>query len=73
METIQQVQLFMSLFKGRSDIYAKRWEKSGKMDIVRHIKLTGMNLQDLKQKEGNSVTFLIKNRYSLQQKSYRLI
>ncbi len=28
--TFEQVQLFMSLFKGRNDIYARRWEKNGK-------------------------------------------
>ncbi len=28
--TFDQIQLFMSLFKGRNDIYARRWEKEGK-------------------------------------------
>lgn len=28
--TFDQIQLFMSLFKGRNDIYARRWEKNGK-------------------------------------------
>ncbi len=28
--TFEQVQLFMSLFKGRNDIYARRWEKDSK-------------------------------------------
>src|SRR5258708_3164179 len=28
--TFEQIQLFMSLFKGRNDIYAKRWEKDGR-------------------------------------------
>ena len=28
--TFDQIQLFMSLFKGRNDIYAKRWEKDGR-------------------------------------------
>ena len=28
--TLDQVQLFMSFFRGRNDIYAKRWEKDGK-------------------------------------------
>jgi len=28
--TFDQIHLFISLFKGRNDIYAKRWEKNGK-------------------------------------------
>lgn len=28
--SFEQIQLFMSLFKGRNDIYAKRWEKDGR-------------------------------------------
>src|SRR5579885_399454 len=28
--TFEQVQLFISLFKGRNDIYARRWERDGK-------------------------------------------
>lgn len=28
--TFDQIQLFMSLFKGRNDIYARRWEKDGR-------------------------------------------
>lgn len=28
--TLEHVQLFMSLFRGRNDIYARRWEKDGK-------------------------------------------
>ena len=30
MITNQQIQLFISIFKGRHDIYAKHWEKNGK-------------------------------------------
>ncbi len=26
----KQINLFMSLFKGRTDVYARRWEKNGK-------------------------------------------
>ena len=26
----EQLNLYMSLFKGRNDIYARRWEKNGK-------------------------------------------
>ena len=28
--SFEQVQLFMSLFKGRNDVDARRWEKDGK-------------------------------------------
>jgi len=27
-----QIELFMSLFRGRTDVYARRWEKDGKSD-----------------------------------------
>ena len=32
--TFEQIQLFMSLFRGRNDVYAKRWERDGKNDIA---------------------------------------
>ncbi len=28
--TFDQIQLFISLFRGRNDVYARRWEKDGK-------------------------------------------
>ena len=30
MLTSEQIQLFMSIFRGRKDVYARRWEKNGK-------------------------------------------
>lgn len=30
MSTIEQIQLFKSLFKGREDVFALRWEKGSK-------------------------------------------
>ena len=30
MVTPQQTQIFMSIFRGRNDVYAKYWEKNGK-------------------------------------------
>jgi hypothetical protein len=30
MSNDQQIKLFMSLFRGRDDVYARRWEKDGR-------------------------------------------
>jgi len=29
----KQIQLFMSLFRGRTDVYARHWEKNGKLSV----------------------------------------
>ncbi len=40
----EQLTLYMSLFKGRNDIYARRWKNMERPDILQHIVLIGMNI-----------------------------
>jgi len=62
----EQLNLYMSLFKGRNDIYARRWEKNGKSgytpayrfdwnEYLRH-KARGGNFQNFSNKEKIPLT-----------------
>ena len=62
----EQLNLYMSLFKGRNDIYARRWEKNGKSgytpayrfdwnEYLRH-KAKGGNFQNFDNKEKIPLT-----------------
>lgn len=51
------IQLFMSLFKGRGDIYAKRWEKNGKSGYGPAYKLDWQEFNAFKAKGGKFADF----------------
>lgn len=57
MITNENVQLFMSLFKGRGDIYAKRWEKNGKSGYGPAYKLDWQEFNAFKAKGGKFADF----------------
>jgi hypothetical protein len=59
-ETLQNLNLYKSLFKGREDVFAVRWEKEGKTGYMpcyhydpywyRLHKIKGGNFKDFKEK-----------------------
>ena len=53
----KNIQLFMSLFKGRGDIYAKRWEKDGKSGYGPAYKLDWQEFNAFKAKGGKFADF----------------
>lgn len=52
-----QIQLFMSLFKGRHDIYARRWEKNGKGGYSPAYQLNWQEFAAFKAKGGKFSDF----------------
>src|SRR5579862_1922261 len=57
MITIEQVQLFISLFKGRNDIYARRWEKDGKSGYSPAYEVDWTAYREFKAKGGKFSDF----------------
>ncbi len=57
MVSYEQVQLFMSLFKGRNDIYARRWEKNGKSGYSPAYQLNWQEFMTFKAKGGKFSDF----------------
>jgi len=57
--TFDQIQLFMSLFKGRNDIYAKRWEKDGKNGYSPEYEVNWTEYNNFKAKGGTSLSVII--------------
>ncbi len=55
--TFEQIQLFMSLFKGRNDIYAKRWEKDGRNGYSPAYQLNWQEFAVFKAKGGEFSDF----------------
>lgn len=59
--TFEQVQLFSSLFKGRNDIYARRWEKDGKSGYSPAYEVDWAAYKAFKAKGGNLLIFQIRS------------
>ncbi|HUD45068.1 MAG TPA: DEAD/DEAH box helicase family protein [Patescibacteria group bacterium] len=57
MISFEQIQLFMSLFKGRNDIYARRWEKNGKSGYSPAYELNWQEFAAFKAKGGKFSDF----------------
>lgn len=57
MASNEDVQVFMSLFKGRGDIYAKRWEKNGKSGYGPDYKVDWQEYNVFKSKGGTFASF----------------
>lgn len=57
MITTDQIQIFMSLFRGRTDIYAKRWEKNGKGGYSPAYQLNWSEFMAFKAKGGRFSDF----------------
>lgn len=55
--TFDQIQLFMSLFKGRNDIYARRWEKNGRNGYSPAYQLNWQEFAAFKAKGGKFSDF----------------
>lgn len=55
--TFDQIQLFMSLFKGRNDIYARRWEKDGRNGYSPAYQLNWQEFATFKAKGGKFSDF----------------
>lgn len=53
----EDIQVFMSLFKGRGDIYAKRWEKNGKSGYGPDYKVDWQEYNAFKLKGGTFASF----------------
>ena len=70
--TFDQIQLFMSLFKGRNDIYAKRWEKDGRNGYSPAYEVDWTEYRAFKTKVVSSVISQIKNHSFLQPKLFRV-
>lgn len=61
----KNIQLFMSLIKGRGDIYAKRWEKNGKSGYGPAYKLDWQEFNAFKAKGGKFADFQHKRPFPL--------
>ncbi len=57
MASNEDTQIFMSLFKGRGDIYAKRWEKNGKSGYGPDYKVDWQEYNAFKLKGGTFANF----------------
>jgi len=61
----EKLNLYMSLFKGRSDIYAKRWEKYGKSGYTPAYRFDWNEYLNHKAKGGNFQNFNSKEKVPL--------
>lgn len=57
MVTPQQVQIFMSIFRGRNDVYAKYWEKNGKSGYSPAYQINWSEFMAFKAKGGRFSDF----------------
>ncbi len=53
----QQIELFMSLFRGRSDVYARRWEKDGRSGYTPAYEFNWTEFMEYKRRGGSMKDF----------------
>jgi len=63
--TEEQLNLYLSLFKGRTDVYARRWEKNGKSGYTPAYKFDWNEYLTFKAKGGNFQNFKNKEKIPL--------
>ena len=61
----QQIELFMSLFQGRTDVYARRWEKDGRSGYTPAYEFNWTEFMEHKRRGGSMKDFENKRLLSL--------